>query len=225
MGGNNQLDRALLGIPFACFASPIVSTCLTAPKTRGGVCATCQDAGKHVDVAHHQRSVLRLDSEDTPAAAAMLNGTAVAHVNGIDGVNGLDVAVGPLEPLATTPMASLEGQPGVVEFLVLNDKQHILTRNALGEVARWDVLTVRGLGWFFSPLRRTIDQAPEKRLPLLWLSHGRVGWTAGSARLSWMTSPSICSKCRSGYPTGSTWTSKQECVVASPRLTAIHFHG
>jgi len=111
---------------------------------------TRQDAGKHVDVAQHRRSVLRLDTEEVlPAAAAMPNGTGTGHVNGTGGGNGLDVAVGPLEPLATTPAASLEGQPGVVEFLVLNDKQHILTRDARGEVARWDVLTVRGPNWLF----------------------------------------------------------------------------
>lgn len=54
-------------------------------------------------------------------------------------------------PLRSRPDAIIEGRPGLVRSLILNDRQHVLTVDTEGEVAVWNIVKGICVGKFSTP--------------------------------------------------------------------------
>lgn len=79
-------------------------------------------------------------------AWAVPEGEASAeHVVDIGPVDDYD-AVAPPTPLLTSFEATLAGEAGITGALPLNNRRHVLTRDATGRVLLWDILKARHFG-------------------------------------------------------------------------------
>eukprot|EP00124_Ichthyophonus_hoferi_P001501 Ihof_evm11s79 gene=Ihof_evmTU11s79 len=61
-------------------------------------------------------------------------------------------------PFVTSPVATIHGKPGIINFHVLNDKQHVLTMDEQGNVSLWNILAVGPLSLFIHlPVARHVE--------------------------------------------------------------------
>ncbi|GIM10951.1 hypothetical protein Vretimale_14534 [Volvox reticuliferus] len=134
----------------------VANSCLVAPITCSVAVAatTTTSTGAAVTTADDPNS--RANGTVTAAATATLAAMAGSHPAG---TRSSDVAallcsgrsfpalrVSPavsmdrIEPLVRKPVASIPGKPAIVEHEVLADRRRVLTKDARGNVALWDVL-------------------------------------------------------------------------------------
>ena len=52
----------------------------------------------------------------------------------------IDNEIGAFAPLRSAPEESFEGQNGLINHLVLNDKRHVMTADTAGNIVMWDIL-------------------------------------------------------------------------------------
>lgn len=79
----------------------------------------------------------------------MRSGPPAGRLSTVSGGAGRKVSVvligsegGRFAPLRSVPLATIEGQNGLIKHVVLNDKQRVLTLDTTGEVVLWDLLKV-----------------------------------------------------------------------------------
>jgi WD repeat-containing protein 48 len=95
-------------------------------------------------------AVLRLSNTSTYPRARDPDGATIYSVTSAKKpLESLEDDIGFVLPIQTLPAETIEGQHGLIKYLMLNDRKRTLTQDTAGEVVLWDLLKVRCCSSFF----------------------------------------------------------------------------
>ncbi|KAL1855430.1 hypothetical protein Plec18170_004149 [Paecilomyces lecythidis] len=117
-------------------------------------------ANGHASAKIPQTAVLRLSNTSTYPRARDPDGATIYSATSIKKpAESLDDDLGLVLPIQTLPEETIEGQHGLIKYLMLNDRKRTLTQDTAGEVVLWDLLRcipIRSFG------KRHIDDVADE---------------------------------------------------------------